>query len=94
MLFYEKNEQSLINYNLLLVSEARLRGKIRRINDALEQDPVDVETLRALAITADGLITTDLRRRVWPKLLNVNVYDITKPPKHKKGTYIHICMIS
>lgn len=68
------------------MSEARLRGKIRRINDALEEDPVAIETLKTLAITGDGLVTTDLRCRVWPKLLNVNIYEITKPPKRKKGT--------
>lgn len=77
-------EQGIMSQMMFYMSEARLRGKIRRINDALDKDPVDVETLRTLAITADGLITTDLRCRVWPKLLNVNVFDISKAPKRKK----------
>ena len=68
-------------------SESRLRGKIRRIENALEADPVDVETLGYLAITGDGLINNDIRSKVWPKLLLVNVYDIPKPsggPKKRK----------
>ena len=68
-------------------SESRLRGKIRRIENALEADPVDVEALGCLAITGDGLINNDIRSKVWPKLLLVNVYDIPKPsggPKQRK----------
>ena len=58
---------------------------MQRINDALEADPVDIATLKELAISADGLITNDLRRKVWPKLLNVNVYDIQKTSGKRKG---------
>ncbi|XP_028391703.1 TBC1 domain family member 20-like [Dendronephthya gigantea] len=68
-------------------SESRLRGKIRRIENALEADPVDVDTLGYLAITGDGLINNDIRTKVWPKLLLVNVYDIPKPtggPKKRR----------
>ena len=68
-------------------SESRLRGKIRRIENALESDPVDVDTLGYLAITGDGLINNDIRSKVWPKLLLVNVFDIPKPsggPKKRK----------
>ncbi|XP_046843719.1 TBC1 domain family member 20-like isoform X2 [Xenia sp. Carnegie-2017] len=59
-------------------SESRLRGKIRRIENALEADPVDVKTLGYLATTGDGLINNDIRTKVWPKLLQVNIYNITK----------------
>ena len=68
-------------------SESRLRGKIRRIENALEADPVDVETLGYLAGTGDGLINNDIRCKVWPKLLLVNIFDINKPhggPKKRK----------
>lgn len=60
------------------LSEARLRGKIRRITDALEADPVDVQTLKELALSPDGLITIDLRCKVWTKLLNVNAFELSK----------------
>lgn len=73
------------------MSEARLRSKIRKINEALEEDPVDVQTLRNLAISQDGLITNDLRRRVWPKLLNVNVFDGSISTKNKKGMTLLYC---
>ena len=69
----------------LAVSESRLRGKIRRITDALEEDPVDVQTLRELAISADGLITVDLRCKVWTKLLNVNAFETSTNREKKKG---------
>lgn len=66
------------------VSESRLRGKIRRITDALETDPVDVQTLKELSTSADGLITVDLRCKVWTKLLNVNAFEITRNQEAKK----------
>ena len=69
------------------MSESRLRGKIRRITDALEADPVDVQTLKELAISADGLITVDLRCKVWTKLLNVNAFESSRHHEKKKGWY-------
>eukprot|EP00112_Aurelia_sp_Birch-Aquarium-sp1_P022679 Seg649.2 transcript_id=Seg649.2/GoldUCD/mRNA.D3Y31 product="TBC1 domain family member 20" protein_id=Seg649.2/GoldUCD/D3Y31 len=59
-----------------------LRSKVREINEALDCDPVDVNTLRELAISEYGFVTDDIRCRVWPKLLNVNIYDL---PKRKKA---------
>ena len=67
------------------MSESRLRGKIRRIRDALEADPVDVQTLKQLAISGDGLITVDLRSKVWPKLLNVNGIEASRSHEKKEG---------
>ncbi|KAJ7365036.1 hypothetical protein OS493_007677 [Desmophyllum pertusum] len=66
------------------MSESRLRGKIRRITDALEADPVDVQTLKELTISADGLITVDLRCKVWTKLLNVNAFEFSRNQAKKK----------
>lgn len=78
----------IILHHFLLVSESRLRSKIRRINEALEEDPVDIQTLRNLAISQDGLITNDLRRRVWPKLVNVNVFEVpNSSSQNRKGSY-------
>uniref|UniRef100_A0AAZ3RPI7 Zgc:63863 n=1 Tax=Oncorhynchus tshawytscha TaxID=74940 RepID=A0AAZ3RPI7_ONCTS len=39
---------------------------------ALNSDPVDIETLRRAAISEGGLLTDEIRREVWPKLLSVN----------------------
>lgn len=72
------------------MSESRLRGKIRRITDALEADPVDVQTLKELAILSDGLITGDLRRKVWTKLLNVNAFEWSKGYHDKKKGKCHL----
>uniref|UniRef100_A0A8C8CLR7 Zgc:63863 n=1 Tax=Oncorhynchus tshawytscha TaxID=74940 RepID=A0A8C8CLR7_ONCTS len=43
---------------------------------ALNSDPVDIETLRRAAISEGGLLTDEIRREVWPKLLSVNVYKL------------------
>ena len=67
------------------MSESRLRGKIRRIRDALEADPVDVQTLKQLAISGDGIITVELRRKVWTKLLNVNAIEASRNHEKKEG---------
>lgn len=80
-------QQGIMAHLIYYASESRLRGKIRRIENALEADPVDVETLAYLAGTGDGLINNDIRCKVWPKLLLVNVFDIKKPhggPKKRK----------
>uniref|UniRef100_A0ABM5GDL5 TBC1 domain family member 20-like isoform X2 n=1 Tax=Pogona vitticeps TaxID=103695 RepID=A0ABM5GDL5_9SAUR len=49
------------------------------IHRALTRDPVDVESLREAAFSQGGLLTDEIRRKVWPKLLSVNVYSL--PPK-------------
>lgn len=76
--------QGIMAQMMYYISEARLRGKIRRITDALEEDPVDVHTLKELSITGDGLITVDLRCKVWTKLLNVNAFEVSRNREKKK----------
>ncbi|XP_061109671.1 TBC1 domain family member 20 [Conger conger] len=60
--------------------ESRKRQKLVEIHQALNCDPVDIETLRTAAISEGGLLTDDIRRKVWPKLLSVNVYDLPAKP--------------
>ncbi|XP_019719033.1 TBC1 domain family member 20 isoform X2 [Hippocampus comes] len=50
------------------------------IHQALYSDPVDVETLRRAAASKGGLLSNELRRKVWPKLLNINVYELPYKP--------------
>lgn len=47
-------------------------------------DPVDIETLRNAAASKGGLLTDEVRRKVWPKLLNINVYELP----HKPGQWL------
>ncbi|XP_035475872.1 TBC1 domain family member 20 isoform X3 [Scophthalmus maximus] len=56
------------------------KQKLAEIHQALISDPVDIETLRRTAASKGGLLTDELRRKVWPKLLNVNVYDLPHKP--------------
>ncbi|KAK5855003.1 hypothetical protein PBY51_005144 [Eleginops maclovinus] len=56
------------------------KQKLSEINQALISDPVDIETLRRAAASKGGLLTDELRRKVWPKLLNINVYDLPHKP--------------
>ncbi|GFO02706.1 TBC1 domain family member 20 [Plakobranchus ocellatus] len=56
--------------------------KLADIQKALDADPVDVETLRKLAISPGGLINTQMRQQVWPLLINANTSNI--PPKPEK----------
>lgn len=58
------------------------------IHQALTKDPVDVEYLREAALSQGGLLTDEIRRKVWPKMLGVNVYNLpSKPgmPPRSKG---------
>ncbi|XP_065140312.1 TBC1 domain family member 20 isoform X3 [Paramisgurnus dabryanus] len=56
------------------------KQKLVHIHQALNSDPVNIETLRQAAISEGGLLTDDMRRKVWPKLLNVNVYNLPAKP--------------
>ncbi|KAK6327881.1 hypothetical protein J4Q44_G00035270 [Coregonus suidteri] len=54
--------------------------KLVEIHQALNCDPVDIETLRRAAVSKGGLLTDEIRRKVWPKLLSVNVYNLPAKP--------------
>lgn len=56
------------------------KQKLADIHQALIRDPVDIETLTRAAATKGGLLTDELRRKVWPKLLNINVYNLPHKP--------------
>ncbi|TFJ99077.1 ubiquilin-2-like [Platysternon megacephalum] len=58
---------------------SKRKQKLLLIHQALTSDPVAVETLRGAAVSEGGLLTDEIRRKVWPKLLSVNVYNL--PPK-------------
>lgn len=67
------------------------KRKLFEIHQALNSDPVDIETLRNAAVTEGGLLTDDIRRKVWPKLLNVNVYNLPAKPGKLCVRYSLIC---
>ena len=46
------------------------------ITQALSMTPVDVAALRRMAISEGGLLTDEIRCKVWPRLLNVPVDSI------------------
>ena len=50
----------------------KIERKRRAIMECLASDPVDLETLRSLAFTTNGFLSDDMRRRIWPKLLDIN----------------------
>ncbi|TKC42401.1 hypothetical protein EI555_002457, partial [Monodon monoceros] len=54
---------------------AKRKKKVAEIYQALNSDPTDVAALRRMAISEGGLLTDEIRRKVWPKLLNVNTND-------------------
>ncbi|XP_029773341.1 TBC1 domain family member 20 isoform X2 [Suricata suricatta] len=57
---------------------AKRKKKVAEIYQALNSDPTDVAALRRMAISEGGLLTDEIRQKVWPKLLNVNTSDL--PP--------------
>ena len=60
--------------------ELSRKQKVAVISRALSSDPVDVATLRQLAISRGGLVNDELRKKAWPKLLNVGLEDISPKP--------------
>uniref|UniRef100_A0AAQ4QF81 TBC1 domain family member 20 n=1 Tax=Gasterosteus aculeatus aculeatus TaxID=481459 RepID=A0AAQ4QF81_GASAC len=63
---------SPVNGVKALLLKPRFR-KIADITHALGASPVDVAALRRMAISEGGLLTDELRRQVWPRLLNVSL---------------------
>lgn len=55
------------------------KQKALRIHKALTSDPIDMNTLREVAVNDGGLLGQEIRRKVWPKLLNINIFCL--PPK-------------
>ncbi|KPP72088.1 TBC1 domain family member 20-like [Scleropages formosus] len=53
--------------------DSKRRRKMAEISQALSVTPVDVATLRRMAISEGGLLSDEIRRKVWPKLLNLRV---------------------
>ncbi|XP_023815668.1 TBC1 domain family member 20 isoform X2 [Oryzias latipes] len=56
------------------------KQKLADIHRALISDPVDIQALRRAAATRGGLLNNEMRRKVWPKLLNINVFDLPHRP--------------
>ncbi|KAL7843164.1 hypothetical protein AOLI_G00246760 [Acnodon oligacanthus] len=57
-------------------AESRKKRKMAEITQALSMTPVDVAALRRMAISEGGLLTDEIRCKVWPRLLNVPVDSI------------------
>lgn len=67
---------------LLCVSDwdTRRKRKIAEITQALSVSPVDVASLRRMAISEGGLLTDEIRSEVWPRLLNVPLHVLDQEP--------------
>ncbi|XP_030076730.1 TBC1 domain family member 20 isoform X2 [Microcaecilia unicolor] len=61
----------------------RKKEKLLEMTRALTSDPVAIDVLRRAAVSRGGLLTDEMRRRVWPKLLSINVFNL--PPKPGKA---------
>lgn len=57
-------------------ADSKRKRKMAEITQALNATPVDVATLRRMAISEGGLMTDEIRRKVWPRLLNMPVENI------------------
>ncbi|KAK1799725.1 hypothetical protein P4O66_006271 [Electrophorus voltai] len=57
-------------------ADSRRKRKIAEITQALNTTPVDVAVLRRMAISEGGLLTDEIRCKVWPRLLNIPVESI------------------
>ncbi|KFO85142.1 TBC1 domain family member 20, partial [Buceros rhinoceros silvestris] len=64
--------------------DSKKKRKVAEIYQALNSDPIDVAALRRMAISEGGLLTDEIRRKVWPKLLSVNTDDLPPLPEDNK----------
>ncbi|XP_066558281.1 TBC1 domain family member 20 [Amia ocellicauda] len=60
--------------------DPKRKRKVLEISQALSASPVDVAVLRRMAIGEGGLLTDEIRCKVWPKLLNVQTDRLPEKP--------------
>ncbi|NXX41261.1 TBC20 protein, partial [Tricholaema leucomelas] len=60
--------------------DSKEKRKVAEIQRALSSEPIDVAALRRMAISEGGLLTDEIRRKVWPQLLSVNTDDLPPLP--------------
>ncbi|XP_023852656.1 TBC1 domain family member 20 isoform X1 [Salvelinus sp. IW2-2015] len=60
--------------------DSRRKRKVAEISQALNVTPVDVAALRRMAISEGGLLTDEIRCKVWPRLLNVPTDTLPEKP--------------
>ncbi|MPC39845.1 TBC1 domain family member 20 [Portunus trituberculatus] len=58
------------------------REKIKKIREVLSSEPLDLKTLKELAISSGGLLDDGLRKEAWPLLMGMGLED----PEIKKPT--------
>ncbi|XP_065676318.1 TBC1 domain family member 20 isoform X4 [Hydra vulgaris] len=75
---YLQSKKKIKNKKFDVIINELYKEKVRKINEALDCDPVDIFTLRKLMFSYGGCINNDLRCKVWPKLLNVDIFNILK----------------
>ncbi|XP_042180519.1 TBC1 domain family member 20 isoform X1 [Oncorhynchus tshawytscha] len=61
--------------------DSRRKRKVAEISQALNVTPVDVAALRRMAISEGGLLTDEIRCKVWPRLLNVPTDTLPEKPE-------------
>ena len=71
------------------------REKEKQILAALSSEPADTERLKQLAISPEGLLTDELRKLAWPKLINIDVDNILlKPGKVMLQICYHVIFVT
>lgn len=63
-----------------VLGKKKWRAKKQEIMDVLRSDPLDLILLQELAIKEGGLLEDSLRRKVWPKLLELDPYEVSPKP--------------
>ncbi|XP_026546736.1 TBC1 domain family member 20 [Notechis scutatus] len=64
-------------------SDAKQKRKVAEIYQVLNNEPVDIAPLRRMAISEGGLLMDEIRCKVWPRLLNVNIDDLLPAPEEE-----------
>lgn len=67
--------------HVLIIFSTEYSKKEKEILDTLSSNDVDIERLRSFAVSPGGLLNDDIRKEVWPRLLDVDVTDIPKKPR-------------
>ncbi|CAG2208229.1 GYP8 [Mytilus edulis] len=58
-----------------------MKRKIELIKEALSDEDTHISTYQKFAISYGGLVNNDIRSKVWPKLLEADISDISPKPE-------------
>ena len=81
-------------------TQARRRNKKLKIDKILKNEQnseISIEDLRNLSVSEGGLLNDEIRKKIWPKLVNINLVEAQVLPSQEEceahPEYNQVCIL-